>query len=236
MNDLRDGLVLEVDLEVSIGRLLVRVVDAGEALDLARSSLLVEAGSVSLLAVLERGGDVDEEKSSSGRSASGGDEVSGGLSGGGVRSGGRGDDGGTGSGELSLEKRGGRKLGRQQRLPRVVRSEIQKEKRTATKPIRLTFLSRSSAEKPSSDGNESSYISFSSLNVMEGDIKGLTRRELVPDGLSEQQRDGPSSMLGEDDLERLGNGVLSRVVETGEHDGETLLVSGRVRLSEDLDD
>jgi hypothetical protein len=58
----------------------------------------------------------------------------------------------------------------------------------------------------------------------------------VPDGLSEQQRDGPSSVLGEDDLERLGNGVLSRVVETGEHDGETLLVSGRVRLSEDLDD
>lgn len=40
----------------------------------------------------------------------------------------------------------------------------------------------------------------------------------------------------EGNLESSGNGVLTRVVETGQEDSETLLGSRRVRLSENLDD
>ena len=54
------GLLLEVDDQVGLGGGLVRVVDAGEALDLAGASLLVDATLVRLLAVLERGCDVHE--------------------------------------------------------------------------------------------------------------------------------------------------------------------------------
>merc|ERR1712058_83299 len=57
-----DVLLAQVDDQVGlpVGRSLVWVVDAGEALDEALASLLVDAALVGLLGVLERGGDVDQ--------------------------------------------------------------------------------------------------------------------------------------------------------------------------------
>ena len=60
--------------------------------------------------------------------------------------------------------------------------------------------------------------------------------EILPDGLTEQQADASSSLLLQDDAERLGDGVLARVVKTGQEDDESLLQTRRVRLSQDLDD
>jgi hypothetical protein len=60
--------------------------------------------------------------------------------------------------------------------------------------------------------------------------------EILPDGLTEQQADASSSLLLQDDAERLGDGIFTRVVETGQEDDESLLETRRVRLSQDLDD
>ena len=64
----------------------------------------------------------------------------------------------------------------------------------------------------------------------------LTGRKLSPDSLPQQQTDTSTSLLVKGDLESLSDGILSRVVETSEEKGETLLVSRRVRLSKGLDD
>lgn len=79
----------------------------------------------------------------------------------------------------------------------------------------------------------------SASNEEKGEDKGrsrLTRRKLSPDGLSQQQTDTSTSLLVKGDLKSLSDGILSRVVETSEEESETLLVSGRVRLSKGLDD
>ena len=100
MNNLGDGVRSEVDREVGVRRLLVDVINAGEALDLAVPGSLVQASSVDLLTPLERSRDVDEEVVST----STGNLVLDGLSGGGVRGSRGGDDGGTGLGELGGDK------------------------------------------------------------------------------------------------------------------------------------
>jgi hypothetical protein len=60
--------------------------------------------------------------------------------------------------------------------------------------------------------------------------------QFLPDGFTQQQTDASTALL----LHRHGqcsrNGVLARVVETGQQNGETLLVSRRVGFSQDLDD
>lgn len=55
-------LLLEVDNQVGLGGSLIGVIDTREALDLAGTSLLVDALAVRLLAVLEGSSDVDEEE------------------------------------------------------------------------------------------------------------------------------------------------------------------------------
>lgn len=102
MNDLGHALHAQVDLQIRIGRFLVRVIDPGEAFDLSGSSPGVDTPSVRLFTVLQRGGDVDEEESPSGRSSGGFNDLSSGLSGSGVGRGGGGDDGRSGSTQLGL--------------------------------------------------------------------------------------------------------------------------------------
>lgn len=65
MNNRADALLLHVDNKVGVLGSLVGVVDAGEALNLTRAGGLVDATAVSLLAVLNGGGDVDEEEGTS---------------------------------------------------------------------------------------------------------------------------------------------------------------------------
>lgn len=60
-------------------------------------------------------------------------------------------------------------------------------------------------------------------------------RELGADGLAEQHGHGTATLLVERHLEGTGDLVLARVGVAGKEDGETLLVSGRVGLPEDLD-
>lgn len=70
--------------------------------------------------------------------------------------------------------------------------------------------------------------------VLAGEAK--LRGELRADSLTEKQGDGATAVLVEGDLKSTGDGVLAGIVETGDEDGETLLVSGRVLLAKDLDD
>jgi hypothetical protein len=60
--------------------------------------------------------------------------------------------------------------------------------------------------------------------------------ELLTDLLTEKESGGTSSLLVEGDLEGTSDGVLSGVDVSSEEDGESLLVTGRVRLAENLDD
>lgn len=60
-------------------------------------------------------------------------------------------------------------------------------------------------------------------------------RKLRANSLTEKEGDRAAAVLVEGDLEGAGDGVLARVVETSNEDGEALLVSGRILLSEDLD-
>lgn len=95
VNNGADRLLLEVDDEVSLGGRLVRVVDTGEALDVAVARLLVDAALVRLLGVLERGGDVHEEEGAGLL-----DQLASLLAGLVEWRNGRSDDGGAGAGEL----------------------------------------------------------------------------------------------------------------------------------------
>lgn len=95
------GFLREVDGEVGIGRDLVLVVDTGETLDLASSSLGVDAPSVSLLAVVEGSRDVDEEEVSSSSSSVLDNVRLGDLARSVVRGDGGSDDGSSGTRELS---------------------------------------------------------------------------------------------------------------------------------------
>lgn len=99
MDNGTDGLLLSIDDQVRLGGGLVGVIDTGEALDLAVAGALVDALAVGLLAVLERGGDVDEVEVT---------KLLDQLLGAGtvdlVRSDGSGNDGGAGAGQLSSDK------------------------------------------------------------------------------------------------------------------------------------
>ena len=96
MDNAPHGLLLEIDSQIRFSGCLIRVVDAREALDLSPSGLGINAALVSLLAVLERRGDVHEEEGSGA-----GNGLAGLLSALLVRGNWRGDDSGTGLGELS---------------------------------------------------------------------------------------------------------------------------------------
>lgn len=62
VHDGADVLLGQVNGQIDLLRSLIRVVDTGEALDLAGAGSLVDALAVRLLAVLERRGNVDQEK------------------------------------------------------------------------------------------------------------------------------------------------------------------------------
>ncbi len=62
----------------------------------------------------------------------------------------------------------------------------------------------------------------------------LTGIKVGADSIAEQERDTASALLVEGDLESLGNGVLTRIMETGEEDDEALLKAWRVALTERL--
>lgn len=99
VHDGTDSLLLKVDNEVGLGRSLIGVVDTGEVLNLTLAGGSVDTTAVSLLAVLERGGDVHEEEGAGLL-----DEVAGSLAGLLEGGDGSGDDGGTGLGELGGDK------------------------------------------------------------------------------------------------------------------------------------
>lgn len=172
-----DADLADVDGQLGIARNLVWVVDSGEALDLTLASLLVDASAVSLLAVFERSGDVDEVEGSALL-----DHGAGSLARLVVRSDGGGDDGGTGASELGCDE-------------------------TDTSDVLVT--------------------------VLLGEAELLA--QLVTDGITEKQRDGTATLLVEGDVQGTGNGVLAGVGVAGKEDGETLLVTGGVRLAENLD-
>lgn len=60
--------------------------------------------------------------------------------------------------------------------------------------------------------------------------------ELGADRVAEEERDGAPGLLVERDLEGASDGVLARVDEAGEDEGEALLVSRGVGFTEDFDD
>ena len=63
----------------------------------------------------------------------------------------------------------------------------------------------------------------------------LTRVELRANTVTEEERYTATALLVKSDLQRFGDGVLSRVVETSQEDDETLLASRRVTFTECLD-
>lgn len=165
VDDLLDGLLGGVDDEVGLRWGLVRVVDAGEALNLATPRLRVDALAVHLLAVLERRSDVDEEEVATATTTVLDDVVTGSLA---ARLEGRDgsrDDGGTGAGELGGDV-------------------------CDTEDVFVTVF------------------------VREAELS----RQLASDGLSEQKRDGSTALLVEHGLQSSPDGILARVVETGEED------------------
>lgn len=99
VNNGTDALLLGIDDHVGLGRGLVGVVDTGEALDLAVAGALVDALLVRLLAVLERGGDVDQVEVAKLL-----DELLGALAVDLIGGDGGGDDGGAGAGQLTGDK------------------------------------------------------------------------------------------------------------------------------------
>jgi hypothetical protein len=60
--------------------------------------------------------------------------------------------------------------------------------------------------------------------------------ELLTDLLTEKKGYGTTTVLLESNLESAGNGVLARVVKTGQENGEALLRTGRIRVTENLYD
>lgn len=95
MHDVPHTLRLRIDDEIGLGRLLIRVVDAREALDLTSPRARIHAALIRLLRVLEGRGDVDEEEVAVLR-----DGVAGLLAGILERRDRGGDDGGAGLGEF----------------------------------------------------------------------------------------------------------------------------------------
>jgi hypothetical protein len=61
VNDLWDGILPQVDGQISIGRSLVTGINSWYILDLSIPSPLVEASSVDLLTVFKRSSDVNKE-------------------------------------------------------------------------------------------------------------------------------------------------------------------------------
>lgn len=178
MHDGPDVRLGQVDGEIGLLGRLVRVVDAGEALDLAAASAGVDAALVSGLAVLERGVDVDKVEGAVLLA-----ELAGRLAALLEGSDGRSNDGSAGASQLR--------------------------------------------------GDESDAADVD-VAVLAGEAK--LRRQLVTDSVTEQQRDAAATLLVESDVQGTRNGVLARVLVASKEDGETLLVAGRVRLAEDLDD
>lgn len=76
------------------------------------------------------------------------------------------------------------------------------------------------------------------LDVLVPVLSGETEfgREFLANGLSEEEGDAAPALLVERGLERAGDGVFAGVVQTGEEEDETLLVSWGVALTQDLDD
>jgi hypothetical protein len=182
VDDLRDSLSGDVDSQVSLGRSLVDIIDASEALDLSPACLGIQTPSVSLLSVLQRGVDVNEEEVGTGSTILQ-DGVLGGLSGSLVGSGRGSDDGCTSAGELRGDE---------------------------------------------SDTLEVGVSVFSRVSEF--------GREFLSDGFAEEEGDASAALLVEGGLQSSGDDVFARVVETGEEEDETLLVSWGVALSEDLYD
>jgi hypothetical protein len=60
--------------------------------------------------------------------------------------------------------------------------------------------------------------------------------QLLPDSFTKQQTNTSSTLLLHRNRQCPRNRILSRVVQTRQQDGETLLVSGRVGFTQDLDD
>lgn len=60
-------------------------------------------------------------------------------------------------------------------------------------------------------------------------------RQLVADGVTQQQGDGTTTLLVEGDLQSTGDGVLAGVHVTGQEDGETLQSTRRAGLAQNLD-
>jgi hypothetical protein len=169
--------LLNVNRKVSLGRDLIWVIHASEALDLSRSRLGVDATLVGLLGVLEASRNVDKVEVSELL-----DHLTSVLSGILVWCNRGGNDGGSRAG----------KLGR-------------------------------------NEGNAANV--GSTVRAAEAKLGG----ELVADGLAQKQGDGSATLLVEGDLQGTSNGVLATVLVTGQEHGETLRGSGRVRLSEHLD-
>ena len=181
VSDLSDALLGDVDGEVGVGGLLVDVVDAGEALDLAVPGTSIDTLPVGLLAVLEGSGDVDKE------------EVAG--------------TAGLGDGVASRSPRA------------LVRSDGSGDH------------SSTSASELGGDESDSLNVGVTVLRA-----KAELGGELRANSLTEEKGNRPAALLVKLDLEGTRNLVFARVVKTGEEEGEALLVLGRVRLSESLDD
>lgn len=161
-----------------LGRVLIRIINTRESLNLTRPGLRIHSTLIGLFAVLKRGGDVDEVEASIlfNRLLC---LFAGVLE----RRDGGSNDGGSSAGEFTRDE-----------------SDALK--------VLVAVLAR------------------------EAEFAG----ELLADVFAEEQGGGTAALLVKRNLERTGDGVLARVGEAGEEDGETLLVAGGVGLAEDLDD
>lgn len=219
----------KVNSEISIRRNLVLVVDSSETLDLSSSGLGVNTSSVSLLAVFERGGDVNEEEVSSSSSTVLNDVRFGEFSGSVVRSDRSSDNGSSGTRELScesvFESASRRTDQRKQKRLRLTSYESE------TLQVLVTFL-----------GSEAEFYRGDSKSAQRADKRSdrengeLTSRKLRSDDITEEEGARSTSLLLELRFESLGDSVGTRVDVTGEEDGETLLLFGGVRFTKDLDD
>lgn len=182
MDDLRNSLPSHIDGQVGIVRVLVDVVDTGEALDLTSTGPSIETLAVSRLAVLERGSDVDEEEVATRTTA----------------------------------------------LEHMLLGSLS----------RAFMRSNGSCDDSCTSASELTSNVGDSLDVLVSVFSRETEfcREFLADGFAEEEGDASATLLVEDGLEGAGDGVFTRVVQTGEEDDESLLVSWWVALAEDLDD
>ena len=176
MNDATNALLRHINSDVGLGRILIGVVNTSEALDLTTAGLGVDASLVSLLAMLERGSDVDKEEGTGL-----GNGITGGLAGVLIRSNRSSNDSSTSPGKLSGNERDALDVG-------------------------VTVLA----------------------------AKAELGRKLVADSVTEQQRDGASTLLVQGDLQSTSDGILAGVHVSGKEDGETLVGTRGVGLAKDL--